>query len=55
MALFVTVYLSLMGPKGMKEVNERSCAAAHYLHDELLKTGKFEEAFDQPFLMEFAL
>ena len=56
MALFVTVYMSLMGPEGLKEVNERSCAAAHYLHDELLKTGKFEEAFEgQPFLKEFAL
>ncbi|MBO6248537.1 MAG: aminomethyl-transferring glycine dehydrogenase subunit GcvPA, partial [Bacteroidales bacterium] len=56
MALFVTVYMSLMGPKGLKEVNERSCAAAHYLHDELLNTGKFEEAFPgQPFLKEFAL
>lgn len=56
MALFVTVYMSLMGPEGLKEVNERSCAAAHYLHDELLATGKFKEAFPgQPFLKEFAL
>ena len=55
MALFVTVYLSLMGPQGMKEVNEHSYAGAHYLHDELLRTGKFEEAFDKPFLKEFAL
>jgi len=55
MALFVTVYLSLMGPEGMKEVNERSYAGAHYLHDELLKTGKFGEVFDKPFLKEFVL
>lgn len=55
MALWVTVYLSLMGPEGMKEVNELSCAGAHYLHDELLKTGKFEEVFDAPFLKEFVL
>lgn len=55
MALFVTVYASLMGPKGLKEVNDRSFAAAHYLHDELLKTGRFEEVFDQPFLKEFVL
>ena len=55
MALFVTVYASLMGPQGLKEVNDRSYAAAHYLHDELLKTGKFEEVYDQPFLMEFVL
>ena len=55
MALFVTVYASLMGPEGLKEVNDRSYAAAHYLRDELLKTGKFEEVYDQPFLKEFVL
>ncbi len=55
MALYVTVYMSLMGPQGLKEVNDRSYAAAHYLHDELLKTGKFEEVFDKPFLKEFVL
>lgn len=55
MALWVTIYLSVMGPQGMKEVNDRSYAAAHYLHDELLKTGKFEEVFDKPFLKEFVL
>lgn len=55
MALYVTVYMSLMGPKGLKEVNDRSYAAAHYLHDELLKTGKFAEVFDKPFLKEFVL
>jgi len=55
MALFVTVYMSLMGPKGLREVNEKSYAGAHLLHDELLKTGKFEEAFDRPFLKEFVL
>ena len=55
MALYVTVYLSLMGPQGMKEVNEKSYAGAHYLYEELLKTGKFEPVFDKPFLKEFVL
>ena len=55
MALYVTIYLSLMGPQGMKEVNEKSYAGAHYLYDELLKTGKFEPVFDKPFLKEFVL
>lgn len=55
MALWATIYLSVMGPEGMKEVNDRSYAAAHYLHDELLKTGKFEAVFDRPFLKEFVL
>ncbi len=55
MCLYVAAYLSLMGNKGLREVNEQSYAAAHYLHDELLKTGKFEEVYDAPFLNEFTL
>ena len=56
MALFVTVYASLMGPQGLYDVNNLSYGGAHYLHDELLKTGKFEEVFPgRPFLKEFVL
>ena len=55
MALYVTVYMSLMGPKGLREVNELSYGGAHYLHDCLLETGLFEKAFDKPFLKEFTL
>ncbi|MCQ2188169.1 MAG: aminomethyl-transferring glycine dehydrogenase subunit GcvPA [Bacteroidales bacterium] len=56
MALWCTVYLSLMGPEGMRKVNALSYENAHYLYSELLKTGKFEEVFpDQTFLKEFVL
>ena len=55
MALYVTVYMSLMGPNGLREVNELCYGGAHYLHDELLTTGLFEKAFDKPFLKEFTL
>ncbi len=55
MALYVTVYLGLMGPKGLREVNELSYGGAHYLYNELLATGLFEKAFDRPFLKEFVL
>ncbi len=55
MALYVTVYMGLMGPKGLREVNELSYGGAHYLHDQLLATGLFEKAFDKPFLKEFVL
>lgn len=55
MALYATIYLALMGPQGMVEVNEMSANGAHYLYSELLKTGKFEPAFDKPFLKEFTL
>ena len=56
MALWVTIYLSLMGPEGLREVNRISSDGAHYLYKELLATGKFEEVFPgKPFLKEFVL
>ena len=55
MALYVTVYMSLMGPSGLRKINELSYGGAHYLHDRLLETGMFEKAFDKPFLKEFTL
>ncbi len=53
MALFVTIYLSLMGKQGLKEAAQLSYAGAHYLCDELLKTGRFHLVFDKPFFNEF--
>ena len=55
MALWVTVYAALMGPEGLREVNEISYGGAHYLEQQLLATGKFEKVFDAPFLKEFVL
>lgn len=56
MALFVTIYLSLMGPDGLKDVNNLSFANAHYLAKQLTDTGKTSLLFpDKPFLNEFAL
>ena len=55
MALYATVYLSLMGPQGLKRVNDLCYGGAHYLHSGLLGTGLFTEAFDKPFLKEFVL
>lgn len=52
MALFVTIYLSLMGKQGLKEAAELSYAGAHYLCDKLLATGKFHLVYDQPFFNE---
>ncbi len=53
MALFVTIYLSLMGKQGMREACQLSYAGAHYLCDELLKTSRFKLAYDKPFFNEF--
>ena len=53
MALFVTIYLSLMGKQGMKEAAQLSYAGAHYLCDKLLETGRFRLVYDKPFFNEF--
>lgn len=55
MALFATIYMSLMGEKGIKEVQTNSYKNAHYLQQELLKTTLFEAIHPGPFLKEFAL
>ena len=53
MALWVTVYMALMGKNGLKKAAELSYAGAHYLCDQLLNTGKFSLVYDKPFFNEF--
>ena len=53
MALWVTVYMSLMGRQGLKEAAQLSYAGAHYLCDRLLSTGRFKLVYDKPFFNEF--
>ncbi len=55
MALYATIYLSLMGPEGLREVSVMSCDGAHYLYNMLIESGKFQPAFDKPFLKEFTV
>lgn len=55
MALFVTIYMSLMGKEGLKEAAQLSYAGAHYLCDRLLQTGHFSLAYDKPFFNEFCV
>ena len=55
MALFVTIYMSLMGKEGVKEAARLSYVGAHYMADKLLATGKFTMAFDKPFFNEFCV
>ena len=51
--LFATIYLSIMGKEGLKEAAQLGYDAAHYLCDELTKTGKAKLVFNQPFFNEF--
>lgn len=55
MALYATMYVALMGDKGLKEVNKLSCDGAHYLYDKLLESGKFQPVYNKPFLKEFVV
>lgn len=55
LALWVTIYMSVMGKEGLKEVAQMSFDGAHHLHDALTATGKFEEVFHKPFFNEFCL
>lgn len=56
MALYATIYVALMGKQGMVEVNELSADGAHYLCEQLVKSGKYAPAFPgKPFLKEFVL
>lgn len=56
MALHTAIYLSIMGPEGMRQVNELGYGGAHYLAAELTKTGKMSSFYpEKPFLNEFAV
>jgi glycine dehydrogenase subunit 1 len=54
-ALAATVYASLIGPEGLREVAELSISKAHYLANKLQEAG-FELRYPEaPFLWEFAV
>ena len=55
MALWVTVYCSLMGRQGLKEAAELGYAGAHYLCEQLVATGHFSLVYDKPFFNEFVV
>ena len=56
MALRATVYLSLLGKAGLREVSELCTRKAHYAAERLTSTGNVELAFaDKAFFKEFTL
>ena len=55
MALWVTIYMSLMGKQGIKEAAEMSYDAAHYMADQLVATGKFKMKYNNTFFNEFCV
>ncbi len=55
MALWVTIYLSLLGKNGLEEVGKLNIANSHYLYELLLKTKKFVKVYDDNFFNEFVV
>lgn len=55
MALYVTVYMSVMGQQGLTEACSLSYSGAHYLAQQLVATGKCAMVYDKPFFNEFAI
>ncbi|MCS7258745.1 MAG: aminomethyl-transferring glycine dehydrogenase subunit GcvPA, partial [candidate division WOR-3 bacterium] len=54
-ALMATIYLSVMGKNGIKEVAEHCYAKSHYLAKEISKLDGYELAFNAPFFKEFVI
>ncbi len=55
LALRATAYLSLVGPRGLKEAAELCCRKAHYAAERLTRIPGMHLAFDRPFFKEFTL
>ena len=55
MALYVTIYMAVMGKQGLKEAAELSYAGAHYLCQRLLENKHFTLTYNQPFFNEFCV
>jgi glycine dehydrogenase subunit 1 len=55
LALRATIYLSLMGPDGMREVAEQCLERAHYAADRLAALDGFSLRYQAPFFHEFVL
>lgn len=56
MTLYAAIYLSLMGPEGLREVNELSAAAACYALSRIEAETSARRAFpNRPFLNEFVI
>ena len=53
--LAATVYMTLMGKEGLKEVAVQSTTKAHYLAEKVCEINGFEMAYDAPFFKEFAI
>jgi glycine dehydrogenase subunit 1 len=54
-ALRAAVYLSLLGPEGLRETANLCLQKSRYLADQLCKSERFSMAFEQPTFKEFVI
>ncbi len=54
-ALAATVYLSLLGKQGIREVANQCLQKSHYLAEKITEIPGFQLRFDRPFFKEFVL
>ena len=55
LSLRATIFLSLLGPQGMRELAQLNLEKAHYAYERLREVPWIVSAFDQPFFNEFTL
>ena len=55
LALRATIFMSLMGPQGLRELAQLNLEKAHYARERLLEVPWIHAAFDRPFFNEFTL
>jgi len=55
LALRATIFLSLLGPQGMRELAQLNLEKAHYARRRLLELPWIAAAYDQPVFNEFTL
>ena len=54
-ALMSTIYLSTLGPHGLREVAEQNLQKAHYISSRISKLKGYRLRFDSPFFNEFVI
>ncbi|MFA5498755.1 MAG: aminomethyl-transferring glycine dehydrogenase subunit GcvPA [Candidatus Cloacimonadia bacterium] len=54
-ALAATVYMSLLGKEGMREIAEQTTSKAHYLAEQIAQIPGYKLAFNAPFFKEFVV
>jgi glycine dehydrogenase subunit 1 len=54
-ALRATIFMSLMGPQGMKEAGELCLRKSHYAASKICQSDRFEQCFDAPYFKEFVI